>query len=218
MIYDKENGECNSVLAEKKYLETISELEKAKISSEPFFFISSSRVFNRKIDRKYHEGSVPNGTDPSSLFLIQTEKKILEYENGYVFRKQDVFSEIKPFICKIIAFESQPIFCNESLRLLSDSLYKDLLKYAIQNTFGNHKIFHIAMPTEYELHEVWFRITEKPFTIDNKKANFCFEKNVGFIYSEILSKLNFYHKIISRNKEDIIKALANISQERIDAK
>jgi hypothetical protein len=209
---------CNDIfegddkqLAEKSFLGIISSLEKAKNSSRSFFLVSSSFVFDRTINKEYTEGSKPNGKTPSSLFLIEAEKRVLDYSKGYVYRKQDLFSEIQPLIDKMMAFKEEPVFCEESLRILSNEVYNDVLNYAITQSFGEQKILHIAVPTKFPVHTIWFHVKGLPFRISSTNPNFVFKGNIGFISSKILKEFGFYNKFILRNHKEVLSSLGKLS-------
>lgn len=206
-IYEGEDKQ----LAEKSFLGIMSSLEKAKSGSRSFFLVSSSIVFDRTINREYTEGSKPNGLTPSALFLIEAEKKVMEYPMGYVYRKQDLFGDVRSLIDSLLCFKGEPIFCNESLRLMSQEVYNDLLGYAVTQSFGQHRLIHLAIPTKYPIHEMWFYLRGGKFSISETNPNFTFRKNFGFMSSDVLKTFGFYKKLLVRNNKEVIDSLKKIA-------
>lgn len=206
-LYDEFYNGDDVKLAEESYLKAVSALEETKLSQRSFFFVSSDSVFDRTIKKEYSEGSAPNSRKPSSLFLIETEKKVIEYSKGYVYRKQDLMKDITPLIDSLISLNEDPVFCQETVRPISNKLYSDLIEYAMINNFGYHKIIHLAVPTEMPIYEIWFCLKGAEFKISENNPSFVFKNYIGGISSSILKTFDFYGKMLIRNKKEVLSYL-----------
>lgn len=116
----------------------------------PLFHFSTDYVFSGETDQKFTEDSVPNPINEYGKSKLAGEKKVLEYENGYVLRtawlagaygqhfvnKMVHLSKTVKSI-KIVANEmGSPSFCAD----VSQSLFDCIL----QEKLPKEKIFHLV--------------------------------------------------------------------------
>jgi len=78
-----------------------AELERAADGSQDFVFLSRSCVFDLSKRRTYDELSVPNAKDEIGKTLAIMERKVLDYERGFVVRARHVVSDILPQMMEV---------------------------------------------------------------------------------------------------------------------
>lgn len=214
IVYDDIYVGDDISIAEKKNFILISEkLAQAKKNNQSFYLVSSSIVFDRKISKIYTEKSEPNSKSKTARFLIESEKNVMKYEKGYVFRVQDLITDFIPIFEKMISYEGEPIFSNEKLYFISKGFCTFLINKGLLDNFGNERLVHFAVPTFFEPASIWFLIRkEDGFSVDTKKSNFIIGDYDGHISSIILKKDVFYKEYIIENEKQVIKTISNFQK------
>jgi hypothetical protein len=206
--YDKIYLGNDLKIAEKQnFLDIVKELLEAKKNNDFFVLVSSSIVFDRSLDRVYCETNEPNANTVSARFLAQVEKMVVGYEYGYVVRTQDLFSSLAPVFNQMLKF-TDPVFPNESFYPLSDEVAKNLTDFTVFD--GSSKITHICSNAAFDLHLLWFMLSQQNSLISDDKCSLHAYK--GRLTSTFLSDKPFYKDIMRRNKNTVTKSIFEIGE------
>ena len=216
VFYEKIYTGDDPVVAEKEnFKDIIESFSEAKKNGQSFFLMSSSIVFDRSIRKKYTESTTPNSKKLAAKFLIEAEKQVLQYENGFVFRVQDLIGKLYPLFEKMRNYNGTPIFSKNRFFLLSSEFYTYLLNEALigKSVFDNQKLIHFAVPSPVDIELLWFSIRgTAPFVCDDN-GTFGLDKNEGFLESEILSSHPLYKDFLSENNKNVMRWLYNFCRK-----
>jgi hypothetical protein len=191
------------------FLQVVKYIKLAKDLSDPLLFVSSSKVFDRSVDQLYDEDTKPNPTDICGKFISESEKRVLDYEHGYVYRIQDSISDhIEDF--KALAREQDPSFSSKESMCPID--FDLSIPNADANSWliGQHKITHICSPYQFDMTAMWAvlgdggtcRLDEEPFS---------FRGHVGHLFSKYYSNdRDKYEDFAEWNKKKAIKKLSSL--------
>jgi len=202
----------NVAIAEKRnFLEVIQQLTLVKIQGDSFVLISSSHVFDMSKTKKYSEASDVSPVSKTMRFLVEAEKKVLQYERGYVFRIHGLITDYNDLFVNMSRFEGIPKICHESEWLLSKEAYDYLLLYYQKNA-GVRKIIHFVSGSCYEMSDVWVRIRNLAYyEIVNGNPDFVFNGCSGRLVSEVLACEYFHEDFVRENKNSVNRYLRSFS-------
>jgi len=217
VLYDDIYIGTDPILSEKKNFKSIiSSLAEAKKNGQSFYLLSSSIVFDRSVKKRYTESSIPNSKSFSAKLLIEAEKQVLQYQNGFVYRIQDLMSRFFPLFEAMRDFKGVPVIPRERLFFLSDDFYAYLLNDALigKSLFQDDKIIHLSVPNSLEFEFIWFVIRkEDPFDCD-ENSSFDISKNDGYIESEKLSSNPLYKDFLEVNRKYVVSTLRRFCKEQ----
>lgn len=209
-------GDDVSVAEQRNFVLIVEKLSQAKKNNQSFYLISSSIVFDRKIPKIYTEDSVPNSKFKVAKFLIEAEKKVLDYPKGNVFRVQDLITNFIPLFEKIVSYEGEPVFSNEKLHFLSKVYCDFLINKGLLDSFGDEKLVHFSVPTIFEPSLIWFLIRNGDyFSVDFKKPNFVIGDYQGSLFSKVLEKDVFYKEYVLENEKQIMKEISGFRKGNV---
>lgn len=216
VFYEKVYEGDDPVIAEKENFRDIVEgLSKAKENGQSFFLISSSIVFDRAIQERYTESSVPNSNSISAKFLVEAEKQVMQYQNGFVYRVQDLMSRLYLLFEKMRNYNGTPTIPRSILRPLSSELYAYLLNDALigKTLFEDKKLIHFAVPSPIDLELIWFSLRGgAPFEC-NDESTFEIDKYKGFLESEFILSHPLYKDFLTENNKNVMRWLYNFRRD-----
>jgi len=210
IILDSENRECQF----RNMVMPLQQLRAARAEGEPFILISSDIVFDRMQDRVYYERDTPNATSQAGRLLIETEKYVLEYEKGRVYRAQDLISRVMPFLQPYLdSPERFSTIQDEYVHLLAEETVR-LLVSMFHDREGVPKLLHFSGGFPFHLPFVCFSMRpNSTFTIGNTPEAFrCFGYK-GYLMSSFFNiprYISLYNHTMRLNRNKVAAMLNDL--------
>ncbi len=195
-------GNDRSIAEKNNFKKIISSLREAEKEGEQFVLISSSKVFDRTLLRAYTEEDTPNSQDFCSKILIEAEKKVLEYKNGFVFRVQDSLNHLKDDLFDLI--KKNPTQHSENgFWLLMDNIIDPLIDFI---AFHEQKIVHICSPYKFSVQEILYLSNNSSCEINEQINTFGYK---GRLVSDTLPNFPSCEGLMVKNKNAIESVFIN---------
>lgn len=186
-------------------------LREAKDKGEPFVLISSDIVFDRSVNRVYYETSSPNTACQAGKMLAETEKHVLGYDQGKVFRAQDLMSRVLPFFDVYMGHPSR--YCSvadETVHLLSD-MTLELVIRVFAERFDVPNLIHCAGGWPFDLSLICYSLVpDSTFDMNGTPETFVYRGSRGYLRSKFFSSaeyIAFHNHIMGLNRHLVEKEL-----------
>lgn len=135
-------------------------LEEAVGNDESFVFLSRAEVFDMSDLRIYAEDSRVNPVCKAGEMLSVMEKRVLEYEKGYVIRASHIVSDIMGDVMKIVS--KMPVAIRPaSIRPVSMAVVDHVSSLLENGRWGGRpRVVHVPMQDMIPLPAIVYRLYE----------------------------------------------------------
>lgn len=198
------------------FLNILEELNFAIKEKALFFLISSDIVFDREQDKVYTEKSNQNSNTLNGKFLIEAEKKVLNYSKGFIIRIQDDIKRFIPLFNEMLKFNEIPNLHKTEIHLVSEGMRKFFVDKLMEYRYidFDRKIIHLYSPNIFNQNFIWFSLKNESCTNDEDiKCSFNYPILKGGLKSLFLKDIPFYNLGIEENVNYINKYFSSFGEK-----